>query len=157
MEKTKQGKPPPLSPEVRRRKLRESLSPEEWAKHMRRKANLHILFEREGGKAKLAHRLGCEPSYMSHLVGEWRPFTEKAARDIEKKIGLAHEWMDNENSTTKELTIDAVMYARDALEKTGLALKPDKQHQFVDLAYDLSMALGEPAKDVINRIARIMK
>lgn len=142
--------------QVKKRAVRE-LTGQEKETQARRQANLALLFEREGGKANLAAKLGFAPSYMSHWVNGRRPFTEKAARDVETKLGLEFGWMDNENSSTKELTIDAVTYAYEALEESGARLAATKKVEFVGLAYDLSMVLGVSAKDFINRVARLIK
>ena len=64
----------------------------------RRRANLRMLM-RELGRDELADRLGCSPSYVSHMCAGTRPVSEKAARKYEKRLGKPPGWLDVDHET----------------------------------------------------------
>lgn len=60
---------------------------------------LRELVESAGGPAAFA-RLhdGVDPTYVSQLLNRHRNFGERAARNMEKKLGLPHGHLDQESS-----------------------------------------------------------
>lgn len=66
----------------------------------KRKQNLRELIAQEGGPTNLARKLRYGgPSYLSQMIGEAKPITEKTARMIESVLALPHGWMDTDHST----------------------------------------------------------
>lgn len=61
-----------------------------------RRANLKSLTIPPASSASLCEKLDFTPQYLSQLIGmnHSRTVSEKAARTIEEKLGLANGWLD---------------------------------------------------------------
>lgn len=61
-----------------------------------RRANLRALAAPPASATTVGVRLGFTPQYMGHLIGRnpTRTISEKTARVIEEKLGLAGGWLD---------------------------------------------------------------
>jgi hypothetical protein len=56
---------------------------------------LKALIEQLGGAANVARNYDdINPSYLSQLINEFRPFGEKSARNLEKKLSLSSNYFD---------------------------------------------------------------
>lgn len=68
----------------------------------RRKARLRDLIEREGsgGSMALSRRAGMGQSHVNHLSLPGYPFGARAARGLEKQLGLPHNYFDQAPVTT---------------------------------------------------------
>jgi hypothetical protein len=61
-----------------------------------RMANIRLLVRSYKSQAELARVLGIDNSRLTHIAGEnpTRTIGEKAARDMEVKLGLTPGWLD---------------------------------------------------------------
>lgn len=76
-----------------------------------RRANIRVLVKQNETVAKLGVRLGySNGTFISQLTGEppRRTVSEKVARDIETKLGLARGWLDTLPGEAKAPTVTEV-------------------------------------------------
>ncbi len=91
----------------------------------RRRSNLRMLM-RELGRDDLAERLGCSPSYVSHMCAGNRPVTERAARKYEKRLGKPPGWLDVDHEALSAAESPTV--AQELIEL--LLTLPDEERAF---------------------------
>ena len=117
-----------------------------------RKLNLLKLKSAWGDEwVRLGAKLGySNATYLHHLVSGHRPFSEKTARAIERKLNLDHEWLDVDHGVKAPLQHDdglleqviaAVEAAREAEGVEPLALAR-KYGQLVAFAYEMGREQG---------------
>ena len=69
----------------------------------KRVEKLRVLVEKAGGIAAFVRQYnGIDPTYISQLLNGHRSFGERAARNMESKIGVEQGWFDNETSIRTE-------------------------------------------------------
>lgn len=112
---------------------------------------LKALLRQWGGPTTLAKKLELSgPSYLSQLVGENRPFTEKTARKFEQQLALPAGWFDHadENNSAPAARVDpnlinkVVLAVTGELDDAGLKLSREKFAEMVALVYDCSVRAG---------------
>ncbi len=59
-----------------------------------RRDRLKNLIKKFGKQADFANKFSLEANYVSQLINRWCSFGEKAARELEKSIGLPEGWFD---------------------------------------------------------------
>jgi DNA-binding transcriptional regulator YdaS (Cro superfamily) len=137
-----------------------------------RVANLKALIEQHGGVSKFSRRLGyANPSFLSQMVGPnpTREITEKSARKIEAKLGVAPGTLDQNGvaappvaaapaDATTALIVEVLRRVGKACESEGVNASPSKVGEVAVLAYlDAVEHGGVPREEHMRRLARLIK
>lgn len=130
-----------------------------------RRKNLANLIAQWGGPTTLAKKLRLAgPSYLSQLIGENRPITEKTARKYEAALGLPGGWLDDDRpNNAKPATVDdrlmtrALLLVGAALEEAKINLKPSKFADLVAMVYEEAVRAGELSEDFVKRLVNLTK
>ncbi len=134
-----------------------------------RLANLKSLIVQWGGPTSLAKKLELSgPSFLSQMVGGIRPLTEKTARKVEQKLGLAPGWMDQDHdtpgNTLRAAAIDDSLITKTVslvgakLQESNLQLRPDKFAELVSLAYgEACRSGGTLDENFVERLVQLMR
>lgn len=134
-----------------------------------RLANLKSLIVQWGGPTSLAKKLEFSgPSFLSQMVGGIRPLTEKTARKIEQKLGLAPGWMDQDHDTSgntvRAAAIDDSLITKTVslvgakLQESNIQVRPDKFAELVSLAYgEACRSGGNLDENFVGRLVQLMR
>lgn len=130
-----------------------------------RRANLRMLIAQWGGPSSLAKKLKLSgPSYLSQLISDNRPFTEKTARKFEAALDLSLGWLDQERMANGKpapvddhLMTQAVLLMGTALEETGVSLPPVKFSNLVVMVYEEAVRTGSLNEDYVKRLIRLLR
>lgn len=106
-----------------------------------RKKNLRALIKQWDGPTNLAKKLGYSgPSYLSQMIGEHKPITEKTARFVETTLDPPAGWLDNDNHDSGRA--DTANVARvllavgAAIENTGAKVSPGRLADIATFVYE---------------------
>jgi len=131
-----------------------------------RRTNLRLLVEQWGGASGLAKKLGyAGPSYISQLLGENRPVTEKTARSVEQQLDLPAGWLDNEPEQKAveparvdvDLVTRSVLAVGKALEREGSTVPPSKFADLVAVTYEAAVKIGAVDQVFVDRLVRLTR
>lgn len=127
-----------------------------------RRENLRQLSKQWGGPTSLAKKLGhANGSYLAQLIGPHpsRDVSEKAAREIEAKLGLPVAWMDTPHAGDR--TVDDAALA-DCVRAVAAVLRdahrrpnPETYATLVQLAYDRLRLTGRVDEPYIKQIVSL--
>lgn len=130
-----------------------------------RRENLRALMKTWGGPTSLAKKLGhSNGSYLAQIAGPHprRDISEKVAREIETKLGLALGYMDqaHERVPGKPQNGDISACVRavgSVLRDAGLKSDPDRYAMLVQLAYDRLQLTGQIDEQYIKQLIQLVK
>jgi hypothetical protein len=129
-----------------------------------RRDNLRLLAKQWGGPASLARKLGhANQSYLTQLIGPHpsREVSEKVAREIEAKLGLAVAWMDVEHAGYEAVDdaalADCVRAVAAALRDAGLRPDPDRYATLVSLVYDRRRLAGRLDEAHVKKLIALVR
>ncbi len=130
-----------------------------------RRENLRALMKTWGGPTSLAKKLGhTNGSYLAQIAGPHprREISEKVAREIEGKLGLAIGWLDQAqaNRTGKvndKALADCVRAVAAVLRDAGLRPDPDAYATLVQLVYDRSKLTGTLDEDFVKQLVGLIR
>lgn len=131
-----------------------------------RRTNLRLLVEQWGGASGLAKKLGYSgPSYISQLLGENRPVTEKTARSIETQLDLPVGWLDKapESERLEPASVDVDMVTKSvlavgqALEREGSTVPPTRFADLVAVTYEAAVRSGTVDQAWVDRLVRLTR
>lgn len=134
-----------------------------------RVTNLKALVIQWGGPTSLAKKLAFSgPSFVSQMVGGIRPVTEKTARKIETKLGLAMGWMDavhdNGGAPLRVANVDDTLMVRAIglvaakMHEANLQVQTDKFGELVSLVYGEAARSGGNLDEMfVERLVQLMK
>lgn len=129
-----------------------------------RRENLRELMRAWGGPTSLAKKLGhSNGSYIAQLAGPnpSRDVSEKVAREIESKLGLAVGYLDQQHDrvpgTLQNGDISACVRAvGTVLRDAGLKADPDRYAMLVQLAYDRLQLTGRLDEQYIKQLVQLV-
>jgi len=124
-----------------------------------RKEALRALISQWDTAVALSKALGhSNSSYITHLLAGRKPFTEKAARTIEKKLSLPHLWMDQQNGASPPITIDAKLL-EEVVETVATASKGNiaRNKLGVIVVEIYTHALANGSKIDIDQVERLVR
>jgi len=132
--------------------------------HIRRE-NLRKLMNEWGGPTSLSKKLGhSNGSYLAQLVGPHpsREVSEKVAREIETKLGLPSNWLDQDHNGHGRQIDDAalgecVRAVAAAIRDASIRPDPDTYASLVSLAYEHTKLTGRVDEPYILRLVRLTK
>lgn len=130
-----------------------------------RRENLRALMKTWGGPTSLAKKLGhSNGSYLAQIAGPHprRDISEKVAREIEGKLGLALGYLDQVHTRTPSKAqngdISACVRAvGSVLRDAGLKADPDRYAMLVQLAYDRLQLTGQIDEQYIKQLTTLVK
>lgn len=130
-----------------------------------RRDNLRQLIKVWGGPTSLAKKLGhTNGSYIAQLAGPHprRDVSEKVAREIEAKLGLALGYLDQPHDRmpgkAQNGDISACVRAvGGVLRDAGLKAEPDRYAILVQLAYDRLQLTGHIDEQYIKQLVQLVK
>lgn len=131
-----------------------------------RRTNLRLLVEQWGGATSFAKKLGYSgPSYVSQLLRENRPITEKTARQIETDLDLPEGWLDlgPEQAAVQPAPVDVELVTRcvlavgQALEREAATVSPAKFADLVAVTYEAAVRAGALSQQYVDRLVRLIK
>ena len=130
-----------------------------------RRDNLRELLKAWGGPTSLAKKLGhANGSYIAQLAGPnpSREVSEKVAREIEQKLGLAVGYLDqtHQRAPGKPQSGDISACVRavgSVLRDAGLKADPDRYAMLVQLAYDRLQLTGQLDEQYIKQLVQLVK
>lgn len=130
-----------------------------------RRDNLRQLMKVWGGPTSLAKKLGhANGSYVAQLAGPnpSREVSEKVAREVETKLGLAVGYLDQAHQrppgSPQNGDISACVRAvGSVLRDAGLRADPDRYAMLVQLAYDRLQLTGRLDEQYIKQLVQLVK
>lgn len=127
-----------------------------------RRENLRALMREWGGPTSLAKKLGhANGSYLAQLIGPnpSRDISEKVAREIESKLGLPSNWLDQEHSGARPVDNDLLCDCVRAVSAAAgdRRLSPDTMAELVGMVYEQSKLTGRLDEHYIHRLLRVAK
>lgn len=130
-----------------------------------RRDNLRKLMEQWGGPTSLSQKLGhSNASYMAQLAGPHptREVSEKTARDIEGKLGLAVGWMDKPHKALPgqpdtNTLIEVMALVQDVLDAEGIKASKSKLAELVALVYERQQETSAEERAYARRLVSLLK
>jgi len=130
-----------------------------------RRVNLRSLMTQWGGPTSLSRKLGhANGSYLAQLIGPHpsREISEKVAREVEGKLGLAIGWLDQEHAPGSTVLdnaalSDCVRAVAAELRDAGLRPDPDRYANLVSLVYDNMRLQGRVDETYIKRLVNLIR
>lgn len=130
-----------------------------------RRANLRVLIAQWGSASALAKKLKLSgPSYLSQMLGQGRPISEKSARKIEEALNLSRGWLDQEHDgkpkpapVDSNLIVHVVTAVGSALDEAGVSLSNSRFADVVVLVYEEATRTGIVDEAFINRVIKIVR
>lgn len=130
-----------------------------------RRTNLRSLMQQWGGPTSLSRKLGhANGSYLAQLIGPHpsREISEKVAREVEGKLGLAIGWLDQEHTEgagvlDNQTLGDCVRAVASELRDAGLRPDPDRYANLVSLVYDNVRLQGRVDESYIKRLINLIR
>ncbi len=130
----------------------------------KRRENLRSIIRTWGGSSSLAKKLGhSNGSYLAQLAGPHptRDVSEKVAREIERKLGLALGWMDDDHPgggrVDDSALTDCVRAVAACLRDSGHRPDPDTYATLVQLVYDNQKLTGRMDEAFVKQLMRLLK
>lgn len=129
-----------------------------------RRANLKTKVKEAGGPAAVARRTGhADQSYIGNVLAGRKALGEKAARDIERRMGWAEYELDRRpgesipfENTDRATLAACVREVGDALEQQGKPANPAKFAELVALYYEHCVLSGRPDPSHLNRLLKLI-
>ncbi len=130
-----------------------------------RRDNLRALMKTWGGPTSLAKKLGhANGSYLAQIAGPHprREISEKVAREIEEKLGVALGWMDQAHERTPgklndKALADCVRAVAACLRDAGLRPDPDAYATLVQLVYDRAKLTGLVDESFVKQLIGLIR
>lgn len=130
-----------------------------------RRDNLRKLMQQWGGPTSLSKKLGhANGSYLAQIAGPnpSREISEKTAREIESKLGVAMGWMDQshpdgEHKLNDQALTEVVRAVATCLRDTGLRPDPDAYGTLVQLTYDRAKLTGRIDEQHIQQLIQLLR
>lgn len=130
-----------------------------------RRENLRALMKTWGGPTSLAKKLGhANGSYLAQIAGPHprREISEKVAREIETKLGLALGYLDqtHQRAPGKMQSGDITKCVRavtSALRDAGLSPTPDTVANITQLVFDRLQLTGELDERYVKQLIQLVK
>lgn len=141
-----------------------------------RRANIRQLIAERGGLTSLSNSMGYKnPSFLSQMTGPRpsREITEKTARRIEEKLSLAPGTLDRpraayapiqatpvaspEHEAAVAMVADVIRFVGKVCDEEGLNLGPAKFAEIVAIAFGDAAERGEPRRDRVTQLVRLLK
>ena len=125
-----------------------------------RRLNLRSVMGQWGGPTSLAKKLGhTNGSYLAQLIGPnpSREISEKVAREIETKLALPSNWLDQEHQQSRPVDDDLLCECVRAVAAAvdGKRVSPDVMAEMVSAVYEHAKLTGRIDEPFINRLTRI--
>ena len=125
-----------------------------------RRLNLRNIMGQWGGPTSLAKKLGhTNGSYLAQLIGPnpSREISEKVAREIETKLALPANWLDQEHGQSRPVDDDLLCECVRAVAAAvdGKRISPDVMAEMVSAVYEHAKLTGRIDEPFINRLTRI--
>jgi hypothetical protein len=129
-----------------------------------RRENLRTVLRQHGGAAKIARKMGlASTSYISQLLSGHRPFGEKAARNIEKRLELEEFSLDKKpgeavpfSGTDRVMLTDAVRAIDEETSALKVKLAPEKFARLVAHVYEMGVHSGAIERSEVRKILELM-
>lgn len=130
-----------------------------------RRDNLRQLMKVWGGPTSLAKKLGhANGSYLAQIAGPnpRRDISEKVAREIESKLGLASMWLDQPHAggahkLNDQALADCVRAVATVLRDRGLRPDPESYATIVQLVYDHTKLTGHLDEAFIKKLTELLR
>lgn len=130
-----------------------------------RRENVRALMKTWGGPSSLAKKLGhANGSYLAQIAGPnpRREISEKVAREIEHKLGLALGYLDQDHKRNGGKIQDAaiaecVRLVATVLRDQGVRPSPEVTANLVQLVYDRVQLTGELDEKYAKQLVQLVK
>lgn len=130
-----------------------------------RRENVRQLMKTWGGPTSLAKKLGhANGSYLAQIAGPHprRDISERVARDIESRLGLAAMWLDQHHEAAghrlnDQALADCVRAVATVLRDAGLRPDPEAYATIVQLVYDHTKLTGRLDETFITKLTELIR
>lgn len=131
--------------------------------HDIRRDNVRRLMRQYGSPAVLSEKLGyANSSYLAHIAGPnpSKNIGERAARDMEEKLGLPDNWLDTKHMTPTETEqlVEIVTRVAVTAQQCKVNLPPTKLTELAILAHEHAKHNGgHLEQDYLTRLVMLLK